>query len=257
MRPRRALKRVLAVASLLPVIAAYDARAQTSTCADCHFANFQSDPFPEHTRDWESSAHGRSSVGCETCHGGDATTFEAFLAHRGILTSRNPASDTHRSNLPRTCGKCHAGPFVAFQSSRHFDMLREGRGEGPTCSTCHGAVAARLLSPRALEKQCENCHGASGVHPNSDYPPEGRILHQEVLAVRELLEPVPKLLRRVKEPERRRILEDAYQQAQVPLTEAVSSAHSFRFENMRERLADAKEKSEALLNALANPEKPD
>ena len=73
----------------------------------------------------------------------------------------------------------------------------------------------------------------------------------------ELLEPVPKLLRRVKEPERRRLLEDAYQQAQVPLTEAVSSAHSFRFENMRERLLDAKEKSEALLNELANPAKPD
>jgi hypothetical protein len=203
------------------------------------------------------SAHGRASVGCETCHGGNATTYEPFLAHQGILTSRNPASDTHRSNLPRTCGKCHAGPFVGFQSSRHFDLLREGRGEGPTCSTCHGAVAARLLSPRALEKQCEKCHGPSGVHPNSDYPPEGRILHQEVLAVRELLEPVPKLLRRVKEPERRRLLEDAYQQAQVPLTEAVSSAHSFRFENMRERLLDAKEKSEALLNELANPAKPD
>jgi hypothetical protein len=118
-------------------------------------------------------------------------------------------------------------------------------------------VAARLLSPRALEKQCEQCHGASGVHPNPDYPPEARILHQEVLAVRELLDPVPKLLSRVKDPARRRLLEDAYEQARVPLSEAVSSAHSFRFENMRERLAAAKERSDALLNELANPVKPE
>jgi hypothetical protein len=61
----------------------------------------------------------------------------------------------------------------------------------------------------------------------------------------------------VQDPERRRLLEDAYEQAQVPLTEAVSSAHSFRFENMRERLLAAKERSEALLTELANPAKPE
>jgi hypothetical protein len=227
--------------------------AQQSSCGDCHIANLQADPLPEHTYDWESSAHGRNAVGCEKCHDGDATTFESFLAHRGILTSRNPASPTHRTNLPRTCGKCHIGPYVEFQKSRHNDILQESRGEGPTCSTCHGPVAARLLSPRSLERQCASCHGPDGVHPNSDYPPEGRILLQEVRAVRELLAPVPRLIRGVKDEARKKVLEAQYEQAQVPLREAVHSAHAFVFVQMRERLAAAKERSEALLTELANP----
>jgi hypothetical protein len=227
--------------------------AQESRCADCHIANPQADPLPEHTYDWESSAHGRNLVGCEKCHDGDATTFESFLAHRGILTSRNPASPTHRSNLPRTCGKCHIGPFVEFQKSRHYQLLQGGQAEGPTCETCHGPVAARLLSPRSLEKRCDTCHGPTGVHPNSDYPPEGRILLEEVHAIRELLDPAPRLIRRVEDAARKRQLENAYEQAQVPLREAVHSAHAFVFDQMRERLAAAKERAEALLNELANP----
>jgi Cytochrome c7 and related cytochrome c len=238
---------------LLVVSAGQPLWAQGNRCADCHIANPQADPVPEHTYDWETSAHGRNLVGCETCHEGDATTFESFLAHRGILTSRNPASPTHPNNLPRTCGKCHIGPFVEFQKSRHYQLLREGRGEGPTCSACHGSVAARLLSPRSLEKRCDTCHGPEGIRPNSDFGPDGRILLQEVDAVRELLEGAPKLIDRVKDPARKRALEDAYEQAQVPLREAVHSGHSFVFEQVRERLQAAKERSEALLTELANP----
>jgi hypothetical protein len=227
--------------------------AQTSSCADCHIANLQADPYPEHTYDWESSAHGRNSVGCERCHDGDATTFESFLAHRGILASRNPASPTHTTSLPRTCGKCHIGPYVEFQKSRHNQLLQDARSEGPTCATCHGPVAARLLSPKALEKRCDNCHGPKGVHPNSDYGPQGRILLEEVYAIREMLKPVPGLMSRVKDAARRSALESQYEQAQVPLREAVHSAHAFVFDQMRERLAAAKERSEALLIELANP----
>lgn len=237
----------------LVLVVARPGATQETSCADCHFANPQADPLPEHTYDWETSAHGRNRVGCEKCHEGDATTFESFLAHRGILTSHNPASPTHRTNLPRTCGQCHIGPFVEFQKSRHYQILRESRGEGPTCSTCHGPVAARLLSPRSLEKRCATCHGPDGVHPNSDYPPEGRILLEEVNAIRELLAPAPRLIGRVEDLARKKGLEDAYQQAQVPLREAVHSAHAFEFDQMRERLKAAKERSEALLTALANP----
>lgn len=238
---------------LLLLASARPGTGQGSRCADCHIANPQADPLPEHTYDWEASAHGRNLVGCERCHDGDATTFESFLAHRGILTSRNPASPTHRVNLPRTCGTCHIGPFVEFQKSRHYQMLRESRAEPPTCSTCHGAVAARLLSPRALEKRCDTCHGPEGVHPNSDFAPDGRILLEEVRAIRELLESAPRLIGRVKDEARRQELQNAYEQAQVPLREAVHSAHAFVFDQMRDRLTQAKGRSEALLTELANP----
>ncbi len=57
----------------------------------------------------------------------------------------------------------------------------------------------------------------------------------------------------MKDPVRKKALEDAYQQAQVPLREAVHSAHAFVFDQLRERLKAVKKRSEALLTELANP----
>ena len=101
------------------VLFATPAASQQSRCADCHFSRPDA-PAPDHLSDWDRSAHSSNNVGCEKCHGGDATTFEPFLAHRGILNSTNPASPVNRRNLSATCGTCHAGPFVAFQNSQHF-----------------------------------------------------------------------------------------------------------------------------------------
>jgi hypothetical protein len=39
----------------------------------------------------------------------------------------------------------------------------------------------------------------------------------------------------------------------VPLTEAVQAAHAFVFDQMKERLTTARERSIVLLNDLANP----
>jgi hypothetical protein len=113
---------------------AADGFAQSSTCADCHFAN-PAAPAREHLSDWERSAHGRNNVGCEKCHDGDASTYEVMLAHRGLLGSSNPASPVHRRNLPATCGRCHTGPFVRFQNSQHFKLLGAGDHRVPTCTT--------------------------------------------------------------------------------------------------------------------------
>jgi hypothetical protein len=43
-------------------------------------------------------------------------------------------------NLPKTCGACHAGPFVAFQESRHFALLQAGTPWSPRARP----VTARL-----------------------------------------------------------------------------------------------------------------
>ena len=228
--------------------------AQQSRCADCHFANPQADPNPAHLLDWERSPHGRNRVGCESCHKGNAATTESFLAHQGILASRNPSSPVHRNNLPRTCGACHTGPFVAFQKSRHFELLGEGRGEGPSCTTCHGSVAAGLFSPRRLQAQCEKCHAQDGVFPQPEVPFQARLLLEEAALVKELLSQASELISRVEDDARRTRLEYAHKQAQVPLTEAVQNGHAFVFDQMKERLTTSRERSIALLNELANPE---
>lgn len=238
----------------LCVIVSAPSEAQVSRCADCHFANPQADPDPDHLQDWDRSEHGRNRVGCEGCHKGNAATTESFLAHQGVLNSRNPSSPVHRNNLPRTCGACHTGAYVAFQKSRHHGLLSEGSTDGPTCSTCHGSVGADLLSPRRLEKQCDSCHGPDGVYPQPEVALQGRRLLEEVALVRELLRQATGLIERVEDPTRRQNLEEDYQQAQVPLTEAVQAAHAFVFDQMKERLTTARERSIALLNELANPQ---
>ena len=147
--------------------------APKSACGDCHFARPEA-PARDHLLDWSTSPHGRNSVGCEKCHGGNPTTFESLPAHSGILRGENLRSPANRRNLPTTCGNCHVGPFVAFQNSRHYELLETGKENGPTCSTCHETVSGRLLKPKALEAQCNSCHGIDEIAPRAGRAREGQ-----------------------------------------------------------------------------------
>lgn len=239
----------LLIATALPGLA----QTRESHCADCHIANPDA-PDLDHLLDWELSPHGRADVGCESCHGGDPTTFEEIPAHEGILDRRNPASPIYRANVPRTCGGCHPGPFVAYQKSHHFEMLGEGDRVVPVCTTCHGEVAARLLSPKALEARCRRCHGTQGKGPEHlDFPPLARRMLSGIAEVRELLDEARPLIRRVREDDRRSRLEEAWQQANVPLVEAAEAGHAFVFDELEARLAVARERATRLLDELANP----
>lgn len=231
---------------------AVPAVAQQSRCADCHFANPNA-PAVDHLTDWDRSAHSRNNVGCEKCHGGDATTFEPFLAHRGVLNSTNPSSPVNSHSLPATCGKCHAGPFVAFQDSKHFALLEKGDGRVPVCSTCHGAAGSRRPSPRTLETQCRQCHGPSGVAPRSEYAEAARTLYDALSESRDLLTSTRSLVNRVRDRTRRAALDEAYQQAEVPLIQAVQAGHKFVYDDLKERLSLARQRMEALLGQVANP----
>ena len=68
---------VLTAAALLAgsLLAPLPAHAQESRCASCHYANPTS-PRQDHLQAWDNSPHDRANVGCEKCHGGDATNFE-------------------------------------------------------------------------------------------------------------------------------------------------------------------------------------
>lgn len=226
-----------------------------SRCADCHFANPRG-ASQWHLSEWENSAHGRNDVGCERCHGGDPSTFESFRAHQGMLGPQNPASPIHRQNLPTTCGGCHPGPLESFQKSRHYALLREGSPDTPICTTCHGAVGAFLLSPKALAAQCNSCHGAGKAAVRTDLPAEGRMRLQAVRDVRAQLDAARKLIRSVRDKELRAALELEARDAEVPIHEAVQSAHTFVFEAMEQRLEVARRRIDLLNERLANPKGP-
>lgn len=228
------------------------AMSQQSRCADCHFSRPEA-PAADHLSDWDRSAHGRNNVGCEKCHGGDATTFEPSLAHRTILNSRNPSSPVNRRNLPTTCGVCHAGPFVAFQKSQHFALLEKGDNRVPVCSTCHGEAGYRRPSARALETQCAQCHGPNRIAPRPERAEAARTLYDALHESRDLMKSVRSLVNRVNDKPRRADLDAAYQQAEVPLIQAVQSGHQFVYDDLKERLSVARQRMEALLAQLANP----
>jgi nitrate/TMAO reductase-like tetraheme cytochrome c subunit len=226
--------------------------SQQSRCADCHFSRPDA-PAASHLSDWDHSAHSRNNVGCEKCHGGDATTFEPFLAHRNILNSTNPSSPVNRRNLSTTCGTCHAGPFVAFQKSQHFALLQKGDTKVPVCSTCHGDAAYRRPSARALETQCAQCHGPNRIAPRAERAEAARTLYNALHESRELMKTVRSLVNRVNDKPRRAQLDEAYQQAEVPLIQAVQAGHQFVYDDLKERLSVARQRIEALLAQLANP----
>jgi nitrate/TMAO reductase-like tetraheme cytochrome c subunit len=248
------IRRVLSVAVLTAatLLIARAALAQTGSCPSCHYAD-PSTPARQHLTAWERSAHGRANVGCESCHGGDASSYDAPLAHRGLRPSTDRRSLVHRTSLPATCGRCHIGPFVGFQKSHHFTLLKRGDPRVPTCTTCHDAVGSQLPSARVLEAECQRCHGPRGTAPRIERAAAARVLLEAVNESRELLRAAKPFLDRMNDTPRRAELRAAYQQAEVPLVEAGQSVHEFVFDTLKERLATARHRIDALLGELANP----
>jgi hypothetical protein len=225
------------------------AQVEASLCADCHISRPDM-PNARHVSDWDQSPHARAGIGCDGCHGGNPATAEPFLAHQGILRSSNPASPVSRANLPATCGTCHAGPYAAFQRSRHHALLAQGSSEAPTCATCHGEVASALLSPRQLERRCASCHGPDRVAPHPTFAADARLMLEGVREARGLLDDARSAIGRVSDSERRLALQADAARAAAPLTDATHAGHAFVFDDLRERLATARERIAALYDRL-------
>lgn len=242
----------LFVCMLLPVATA--AAAQRSSCADCHYANApKRDVNPSlhgHITDWAESVHGRNGVGCERCHGGDATKYDATLAHLDVRRSDDPSSPAHPRNLAGTCGTCHPGPYTEFQKSHHYAELKAGSLAVPTCLTCHGAVIGEMPSAKELESRCAACHGAGRRVARPFYPIAGRVFMEEVRRVRSDLEAARGAIDRIANPERRGALAARWQQAEVPLIQAIHAGHQFKIADADERLSVATGRVRRLLDEV-------
>ena len=220
-------------------------------CGDCHLAT-PAAPGKDHVFDWDRSPHGRNNVTCSACHGGNPGTFERFQAHAGIIGPADPKSPLSSKNLPGTCGSCHVGPFVAFQNSRHYELLQSGDNRGPTCTTCHGDTDGRLLSAKALGAQCAHCHGPNEVAPRAGRVQHVRELYAGLGALRDQLKLARTLIKRVDDKTRRAALQSQLEQAEVPVTRAVNAGHAFVYDDLVSNLAVAQQRADVLLSRLAN-----
>ncbi len=131
------------------------------TCGQCHGTNGMAGKhglasvYPNYI----DSIHGFAlskegllvAANCQSCHG----------SHK-ILSHTDPQSPTYKSNIPQTCGNCHAKINADYQAGVHGRAIARGDMKAPVCSDCHTAHA--ILQPTESEFRmqstpiCGNCH---------------------------------------------------------------------------------------------------
>jgi cytochrome c553 len=148
---------------------------------------------------------------------------------------------------------CHAGPFVAFQDSQHFALLEKGDTRVPVCTTCHGAAGYERPSARTLEGMCAECHGPRGIAPRAERAEAARTLYEALHETRDLMRTARSLINRISDKRRRAQFDEDYQQVEVPVVLAVQAGHRFEYDDLKDRLNDARDRLEALFRELANP----
>jgi len=145
----------------------HDPAPQKVVCASCH-----ADAQAAHDKGIHAkaiAAGNRNAASCLSCHG---------PAHE-ILPSADPKSRTFRTNIPATCGSCHAQKFVmegsglssqpifSYRDSVHGRAVAKGSMKAAVCTDCHGHH--EILTPRDaaspinrfnIPNTCGQCHAA-------------------------------------------------------------------------------------------------
>jgi hypothetical protein len=232
------------------VLAAADARAQSMTrCASCHFANLARVPAASDLSEWQRSPHARAGVGCASCHGGDPWTYEPALAHRGVLSPINGASPVNVRNLTATCSTCHQAIAQTFARTRHHALTALGDTRAPACTTCHGAMAARVPSPAAAEARCAECHASDSLR--GSYPAAMRVSIESLEAVRRRAADLTDAIDRVDDVTKRAQLTVGLHEATRAVDDAIAAMHAWNIRTLDERLDAARRKVDSVEANLA------
>ncbi len=209
---------------------------ENNRCVTCHRNITVPVALSHRYYDWHLSIHKEKGVGCEACHGGDASRDDARQAHTGMLPSSDPASRTHWKNQSETCGRCHTEIRSALAASAH--QLRLGISEiGPACTTCHRQMAnSTVRSPQETAALCASCHNSQeGLMPPR--PELVRQAEEVVLALSRANGVIiwADRLIEVAQSQRVTVTDEAtdLEQARRDLREAKIQWHTFRFEPVR------------------------
>lgn len=144
--------------------------AVPALCAECHADLERMRPYNlpvDQYAVYLTSQHGRAVAGgdgraaiCTDCHGS-----------HDIRGSEDPTSSLYPSNLPATCGRCHADPTLTadfgldpevvaqYRSGVHgVSLLENGNAAAPDCTSCHGVHGATPPGVGDIDKVCGSCH---------------------------------------------------------------------------------------------------
>ena len=238
---------LVVLAASVSVDAQAPAPFESNQCVVCHLHLVQTRSTLTHTDEWVTSRHALYRVGCERCHGGDATAIVRDAAHRGVAPSRDPASAVYWAELPRTCGGCHRAETNAFASSVHDAFVQQGNAMAPTCTTCHTSMTADVPSAIELQRRCSRCHPSD----RDDRAARGRRACEDIGALRRRLSLTKVEVAAVRDDQRRQALQAAWRDADASLRGSIAAIHRFDQTRIDERLADAKVQVDKLVSALS------
>lgn len=240
------MRRIVGFSVAFVMCATVRVGAQVNRCAECHFANLANVPAPQALARWSQSAHGKHGIACSNCHGGDATTYQAIDAHRGVLDARHLLSSVNRASLALTCASCHAGVVAAYRASAHGSAPDPDRA--PACTTCHGPMGGERPSASRLDGTCRPCHSGDSAH--AAYGSLARARVDALIALDETLTRIDRSIGSMDDPRKRGRLSAELALARASLHWAVESLHTFDFHAMDVQRAAAQRKISELLAAL-------
>ncbi len=113
-------------------------------------------------KSYEGSIHGvgvsraglKVSAVCSDCHG----------AHN-IVRAGQETSPSWRSNIPKTCGKCHIGVYRTYKAGIHGRAFFDDNPDAPVCTDCHGehtiqrpGMESASVYATHIPQTCSRCH---------------------------------------------------------------------------------------------------
>ncbi len=131
------------------------------TCGNCHSNDGMAKKhgLPSVYPSYMDSIHGYAlteegllvAANCQSCHGS-----------HNILSHKDPSSPTYKTNIPKTCGNCHAKIDTEYEAGIHGKALASGDLKAPVCTDCHTAHAILQPTEAAFRMQstpiCGSCH---------------------------------------------------------------------------------------------------
>lgn len=141
-------------------------------CAKCHAD-------PKYMRQFNVSSMSQFAEYKQSVHGkrlleqGDVKVAACTDCHgtHGIRAKNDVLSSVYKTNIPKTCAKCHADPrymapygiptnqYSDYMKSYHAQkLLKEGDLSAPVCSDCHGTHGATPPGVKEVPNVCGTCH---------------------------------------------------------------------------------------------------
>ncbi|MFQ6088865.1 MAG: cytochrome c3 family protein [Candidatus Methanofastidiosia archaeon] len=143
-------------------------------CGGCHSNEKK---MRQYGLDTQSLSQYRESVhGIRLLEFGDEDVAQCASCHNAheVKSSKDPQSSTYKTNVPKTCAKCHSDSLLMerynlpsdqhskFKNSVHGKALLEMKDtRAPNCADCHGVHGASPPVGSEIKNVCGQCHSAT------------------------------------------------------------------------------------------------